>query len=264
MRRRPMTKQKRLPMRLCLNGQRGYILLTLLLFMVALMIAAAAAAPTIARQIQRDREEELIHRGMQYRRAIRRYIRQTGRYPMKFEDLDTGSVRYLRKRYKDPITGAEFKPLHMLDIPQTRTPIPNPSSSSQSGASESGTPDNPAATANAASGQDQTGTSAEQQPQTSEQKSTLPPNPRPQPPSASQTAPTFGGGVIIGVVSTSSKKTIREFNHKNRYNQWLFFYDPAFDRTQDTYGPTPVGRVPNALQSSATSLNAPAQPAAQQ
>ena len=257
-----MTKHKIEPTRLCLNEQRGYILLTLLLFMAALMIAAAAAAPAIARQIQRDREEELIHRGMQYRRAIRRYIHQTGRYPMKLEDLDTGSVRYLRKRYKDPITGAEFRPLHMLDVPQTGAPIPN-LSSSQSGVSESGSPDNAAATANAGSGQDQTGTPAEQPPQPSEQNSTPPQKARPQAASASQNAPSFGGGVIIGVVSTSAKKTIREFNHKSRYNQWLFFYDPALDRTQETYGPTPVGRVPTALQSSVTSPNAPAQPASQ-
>jgi hypothetical protein len=41
---------------------------------------------------------------------------------------------------------------------------------------------------------------------------------------------TFGGGPIVGVVSTSKKDTIREFNHKKKYNEWQFIYDPATDR----------------------------------
>jgi hypothetical protein len=34
----------------------------------------------------------------------------------------------------------------------------------------------------------------------------------------------------VGVASTSKATTIREFNHKNRYNQWQFIYDPTMDR----------------------------------
>ena len=41
---------------------------------------------------------------------------------------------------------------------------------------------------------------------------------------------TFGGGPIVGVVSASKKDTIREFNHKKKYNEWQFIYDPATDR----------------------------------
>jgi hypothetical protein len=40
----------------------------------------------------------------------------------------------------------------------------------------------------------------------------------------------FGGGPIIGVVSTSKAESIREFNNKNHYNQWQFIYDPGTDR----------------------------------
>ena len=40
----------------------------------------------------------------------------------------------------------------------------------------------------------------------------------------------FGGGPIVGVASTSKATTIREFNHKNHYNQWQFIYDPTMDR----------------------------------
>ena len=40
----------------------------------------------------------------------------------------------------------------------------------------------------------------------------------------------FGGGPIVGVASTSKAQTVREFNHKNHYNQWQFIYDPSTDR----------------------------------
>jgi hypothetical protein len=40
----------------------------------------------------------------------------------------------------------------------------------------------------------------------------------------------FGGGPILGVASVSKATTIREFNRKNHYNDWLFIYDPSSDR----------------------------------
>ena len=41
---------------------------------------------------------------------------------------------------------------------------------------------------------------------------------------------TFGGGPIVGVASVVKKNTIREFNHKKKYNEWQFIYDPAQDQ----------------------------------
>jgi hypothetical protein len=32
------------------------------------------------------------------------------------------------------------------------------------------------------------------------------------------------------VASISKAKTVREFNHKNHYNDWQFIYDPTMDR----------------------------------
>src|SRR5271169_4107876 len=99
------------------HSQRGYALLMLLLIVSLLTIAATAAAPGIAFQIKRDREEELVHRGVQYSRAIRRYAKRTGRYPLRLEDLtDTGGLRFIRKLYKDPVTGGNFRLLHSADI----------------------------------------------------------------------------------------------------------------------------------------------------
>src|SRR5438445_10803246 len=99
------------------RAQRGYILLTLMLFVALLAIGAAGVAASIAFQIRRDREEELIHRGVQYSRAIRRYVKKFGRYPMRIEELEnTNNLRFLRKRFKDPITGQDFKILHLGDV----------------------------------------------------------------------------------------------------------------------------------------------------
>ena len=99
------------------NGQEGYILVTLILFVTLLAIAMTAMAPLIKQQVKRDREEELIHRGVQYSRAIKHYVKKFGRYPTKLEDLEnTNNVRFLRKRYKDPITGKDFKILHMGEV----------------------------------------------------------------------------------------------------------------------------------------------------
>jgi len=99
------------------RNQRGYVLLTLILAVALLAIATAIILPKIEFQLKRDREEELVHRGTQYSRAIKHYVKKFGRYPTKIEDLEnTNQVRFLRRRYKDPITGKDFKILHMGDV----------------------------------------------------------------------------------------------------------------------------------------------------
>ena len=99
------------------RSQRGYILITLILFVALIAIAAVVTAPIISFQVKRDREEELIHRGVQYSRAMKHFVKKFGRYPTRIEELEnTNQVRFLRRRYKDPITGKDFKILHMGDI----------------------------------------------------------------------------------------------------------------------------------------------------
>ena len=71
-------------------------------------------------QVKRDREEEMVHRGVQYSRAIRNYVKKNGRYPTRLEDLEnTNNIRYLRKRFKDPVSGKDFKLLHLGDVQLT-------------------------------------------------------------------------------------------------------------------------------------------------
>jgi type II secretory pathway pseudopilin PulG len=87
------------------SRQDGYVLLVMMLFFALLAVSLTAAVPAMMQRIRREREIELIHRGKQYARAIRLYYRKFNRYPVRLEDLEsTNNIRFLRKRYKDPMT----------------------------------------------------------------------------------------------------------------------------------------------------------------
>jgi hypothetical protein len=48
---------------------------------------------------------------------------------------------------------------------------------------------------------------------------------------------TMGGGGIAGVASRSTDQSIRVYNKKDHYNDWLFAYNPAADRGGLPRGP---------------------------
>jgi len=238
------------------------VLLALMLMVTLMIIVAASAATSLAFKIRRDREEEMIHRGAEYSRAIRRYTKKMGRYPLRVEDLEnTDGMRFLRKRYKDPITGRDFKLLHMTDLQRIgvgglsaappappnastnpATNLPGQALPAQASVAQEVTQQQPA--------MEQTAT--EQTPGapladngvTDQQASAVTGSKNPSPPATSTDDPPqpLSGGVIVGVASASHKETIREFNRKNHYNDWLFFYDPALDRGLEINGPTQLSR----------------------
>src|ERR1035441_3226487 len=96
----------------------GAMLLAVLFMMAMMVIVAMAMAPSFVQQMKRDREEEMIHRGTEYARAIKKYYKKFGRYPADLEQLEnTNQIRFLRKRYKDPLTkDGQWKLLHAGDI----------------------------------------------------------------------------------------------------------------------------------------------------
>jgi hypothetical protein len=47
----------------------------------------------------------------------------------------------------------------------------------------------------------------------------------------------MGGGGIAGVASISTDQSIRVYNKKDHYNDWLFAYNPAADRGGLPKGP---------------------------
>ncbi len=84
------------------------MLIAALVLVAMIFIALAVAAPKIAVELQRDKEDELMHRGLQYARAIRLYYKKFGRYPASIDQLEkTNEIRFLRKRYRDPVTGKD-------------------------------------------------------------------------------------------------------------------------------------------------------------
>jgi type II secretory pathway pseudopilin PulG len=104
-----------------LGGQEGYILLAVLFLVVMVLVMLAIAAPKMAADIERDREMELVHRGKQYVRAIKLYYKKFGAYPPNLDALEkTNEIRFLRKRYKDPITGKDE--WHLIHFGENKTP----------------------------------------------------------------------------------------------------------------------------------------------
>jgi type II secretory pathway pseudopilin PulG len=224
--------------------QRGYILLTLLLTVTLLAIAFAVVAPSIAFQIRRDREEELVHRGAQYSRGIRLYAKKTGHFPVVMEELyDPGGQKYIRKLYKDPVTGRDFRLLHTADIMLANPQVDSNKSQPPTSGSQNAVSPNAVA---GDSAQDD-GNAANSSPQ---------PNGTPNSASTDSRAASGAGlapddptrGLIFGVASISKSRSIREFDHKNHYNQWLFFYDLSHDSGQLITGPTSLTPPTKSLQ----------------
>ena len=92
------------------SDDRGYLLAVLLIGMAIAAVWAAAALPAWRHQVQREREMELIFRGEQYARAVALYYLKNNRtLPGDMDMLVTG--HYLRKKWKDPVTGEDFVPM---------------------------------------------------------------------------------------------------------------------------------------------------------
>jgi len=97
------------------NGESGYALLLIFAMAAAIALMLYVELPRVAFEKQRDREQVLIERGEQYKRAIQLYFRKFQKYPPTIEALEnTNNVRFLRRRYPDPLTGKdEWRLIHV-------------------------------------------------------------------------------------------------------------------------------------------------------
>lgn len=92
--------------------QAGVAYLALLILLAAMGAASATFATIWHTNMQREKEKELLHIGLQFRRAIMQYYESSlgeKKYPLRLEDLLSdrrfaGERRYLRRIYRDPMT----------------------------------------------------------------------------------------------------------------------------------------------------------------
>jgi len=90
------------------EGERGFALLFVFLMAASVAILFYMELPRAAFESQRVKESMLVERGEQYSRAIKLYVRKWNKYPANLEELEnTNNIRYLRRRYRDPLTGKE-------------------------------------------------------------------------------------------------------------------------------------------------------------
>ncbi len=235
------------------HSEEGYILVAVMFLLAILILSMAVAVPRIREDIQRDRDVETMQRGKQYVRAIQLYFKKFHSYPPNVDALvKTNEIRFLRKRYTDPITGKDdWKPIMLGQnkTPQAMgffgqpmigsalagtgpggiqgaTPIgssPAGGSSAFGGSSPSGSifGSNGIGSSTGASGTT-TGSTGGGSTGTGGADSGSGPG--------ASSNPTFGGGGIIGFSPGSERESILVYKKKNHYNEWEFLYSPLTDR----------------------------------
>jgi len=241
------------------RSPKGYILLSVMLLMTLMLVALSVEIPRISQQIKRDKEEELIHRAQEYTRAIKKFYRKFGRYPLSIEQLEnTNNMRFLRKRFKDPMTGKDdWRIIHVgeaiLKVPGSggTANINGPQGSNSFGTSIGGT------NSSFGSGSTQSGGTS--------QNSQNPPgistgnNPNSTTSSGSTGSafgnPQPGGGPMMGIASSKKAASIKIINEKDHYDEWEFIYDPNLERQQQLGGNMGVPNINGGSTGGAGSLN---------
>jgi type II secretory pathway pseudopilin PulG len=162
----------------------------LLISMSIMAIMMTVALPTWKQLSRREKEAELVFRGEQYARAIQLFQTKAGpgTLPPSIDVLV--EQRFLRKKFKDPITNDDFAPIVQV---AAATPAGGPGTqqtSRQGGPGQTQAPP-----------QGQRATPATQ-------------------PGATPGAAPAGG--IMGVTSKSKEQSIRLYKGRNHYNEWQF------------------------------------------
>jgi type II secretory pathway pseudopilin PulG len=213
--------------------ERGYVMAALLVAMTVMAIVLSTAIPVFQTVARREREAELVFRGEQYARAI-------GLFQRKYANANPPDVdvlireRFLRKKYKDPVTGGDFVVLSAgsPELARAMGTTPQQAQDGQPGrgfgrASGPGTSTNPATGTprgtplgfgQNASGQNASGQNTGGQPTRGMSFG----GGRGPVTAAGQAANVQAGGGIIAVTSKSAETSLRLYNGKSKYNEWIF------------------------------------------
>jgi type II secretory pathway pseudopilin PulG len=115
-----------------LHGQRGYAMVALIVGMSIMAVMMTAVLPSWSQMARREKEAELVFRGEQYARAIGLFQRRSGPgvLPPSIDVLV--DQKFLRKKYKDPITNDDFALVSAL------TPAPGATPAGRNGTPQQG------------------------------------------------------------------------------------------------------------------------------
>ena len=97
------------------SEELGFAVLMVFVLAAVIAITLYMEMPRVAFEAQRTKEQLLIDRGDQYKRAIQLFYRKNKRFPTTMDELEKfQEVRYLRRRYKDPMTNKdEWRIIHV-------------------------------------------------------------------------------------------------------------------------------------------------------
>jgi type II secretory pathway pseudopilin PulG len=198
----------------------GFMMAALLVAMAVMMIAMTAALPAWQTAARREKEAELIFRGKQYARALTMFQRKyANAYPQNLDVLI--NERFLRKKYKDPITNDDFVFVGPGSaLPTTSTsPLGVGASTRPGGLTGSST----LQTSGARGG---TGTTSLSTQTSIGQGMTLGGRSGGQNTQSGQAgSTTASGGTANGIQAVYSKskdKSLRVYNGYDHYNEWIF------------------------------------------
>lgn len=178
------------------RGEAGYNLVILMVAVTVLNILVAAALPLWSTQIKREKEAELVFRGLQYAEAIRIFQTRFGRHPVRLEELIEVKPRSIRQLWKDPMV--ENGKWELIFAGPTQDPNVPP--------------------------QGQGGQAPPPPPQGQDPNQQLPGDSMSPDLNAGE-GETVTIGPIIGVRSRSTEESLMTWNGRQRYDQWHFRAD---------------------------------------
>lgn len=175
----------------------GFVMVVLIIVMGIGAVWMAAALPAWKQQATREKEAELVFRGNQYVRALQLYQQKNGPQtrPSSIDVLVDN--KFLRKKYKDPITNDDFVPVLTSSAPITPGA---PVAGQQQTPGQGGLPVQPAA--------GRAGGAATP--------------PAAAPGGGQGNAGSAFGGQIMGVMSKSTATSILVYKGASHYNEWDF------------------------------------------
>jgi len=181
------------------RAARGYAMIMLMLVVAILALGLLVAMPVWETQLRREKEEELIFRGSQYVEAVRRFqLKNPGRFPATLEELE--EERFIRKLFRDPMS-----PTGEWNVVLVMGGFARGGSGGAQGPGQ-----RPGGGPGGSFGQTR---GASQAPIV--QRVLVAPE---------SALESVQNALILGVVSSSTRRSIRIYNDQESYDKWLFFY----------------------------------------